>query len=194
MRAIIPIGLVAVMLLLLSHAGCNEPAVLGVVDPAGALDVGQKAPDIPFRTLEGKETTFNAVREQIAVVVFFSPGKGACCMLDPRLVNLYERFETLPVTVAQISLPSKDCPHGPGCGQACGIGTMNVVGLCDKDLVAYKSYGEPKLGTAYLVDDLNRIVVIGTIDNLGPLADRAYELARGIQQEHVGEEIGFVGY
>ncbi len=192
MRAIIPIGLVALMLL--SQAGCNEPAALGTVGPARTLGVGQKAPDMPFRTLEGKETTFNAAREQIAIVVFFAPGQGACCMLDPRLVDLYDRFETLPVTVAQISLPSKDCPHGPGCSQACGIGTMTVVGLCDKDLVAHKSYGEPKLGTAYLVDDLNRIVAISTIDNLGPLADRAYELARDIQQEHVGEEIGFVGY
>lgn len=160
-----------------SVVGCAQPKS-GVVGWGSELAPGGFAQDIPFTTADGKRTTFKQVRHSIALVAFTSPPGENCCWVSPELLRLAERFAGHQVTVAQVSEPTGECPHGPGCVEACNLDQGRLVTLCDKDRIAWRAYGQPKPGTVLLVDSSNKIVEVAALGNLGHLAKTAGQMAQ----------------
>ena len=170
--------------LVIGLAGCaNEPHT-GVVGWKKDFSSGSFAPDIPFTSAEGKEIRFNEIREPIAILAFISPPSQKCCSLRPDLVGLANRFKHLPITVAQISLPSTECPYGPGCSESCDIIDDNLVALCDSARIAWKSYNQPNLDAVILVNEDNKVVDIQPMSNLKVLADKAEKMGDQIDWEN----------
>jgi len=161
--------------LVISISGCNESYV-GVIGWNENFSSGSFAPDIPFTSAEGKEIRFNEIREPVAILAFISPSSRDCCSLRSDLVELAKRFRYLPITVAQISLPTNECLHGAGCIKSCDVVDENLLSLCDPARIAWKAYNQPKPNTVILIDDDNKVVDIQTIDNLEILADRAEKI------------------
>jgi hypothetical protein len=161
-------------------AGCNSTAhrpIAGVVDFSKDYPVGTRAPDIPFISTDGKQTSFKKVSQSIAIVAFTSTPGEACCKLVPELVALAHRFRNEPITVAQISLPTTKCSHGPGCAEHCNINDARLVSLCDADRMAWKAYGQLKPNTVVLVGENNRIAAIEDLENLDSIANKAQRMA-----------------
>jgi hypothetical protein len=159
-------------------AGCvsTSGVITGTSAPGGY--VGTVAPDVEYKSLEGKQVGFNKVRQPIAIVAFVAPAGATCCWLEPRVVNLSNQLWDLPVTVAQFSEPTSKCPHGPGCVEVCNLHKGGVMALCDAQKLAWKAYGKPAPGTLILIGSDNKIVATGSLSNSGPLLAQAERLGQ----------------
>jgi hypothetical protein len=155
-----------------------------MVTPADSLSVGAHPKDIPFTAADGRRSSLSEVREPYALVAFAEPPAEMCCAVNPNLIALASRYRGLPVTVAQVSLPTKPCPHGPGCVEACNLDTKRLIALCDSQRLAWAAYGKPTPGTVFLIDEGGAILQTGTLGKLAAVADRAYELGQKHAERH----------
>jgi len=169
--------------LVIALAGCANGPHSGVVGWNKDFSSGSLAPDLPLTLAEGKEIRFSKIRRSFAILAFTSPPSQKCCSLRPDLVELANRFRNLPITVAQISLPTTECPYGPGCSASCSIIDDNLVTLCDSARIAWKAYNQPKPNTVIFVDKNDKIVDIQSINNLETLADKAETMVVKIEEE-----------
>ena len=169
----------AVMLVL---AGCAPGPRSGIIEWQKALPEGSVATDIPFTSMDGRQTTFRKISQPIAILAFTSTPGETCCRLLPELVTLADRFKYAPITVAQISLPRTKCSHGPGCTEVCNINDARLVALCDADRIAWKAYGRPKPGTLILIKN-GKIAANGNIRDLKSIADKAQKMGAKIEEE-----------
>jgi len=139
------------------------------------------APDIPYMASTGEQTTLNNVRKRIAIVAFTKAPDDACCRLDPRLVKLGERFRNASITVAQVSLPTGECPHGHDCVDACQMAKAPLVALCDTDRIAWDAFGRPKADTAFLIKS-SKVIAIRSLNDLQSIRVKAEELDKDLHR------------
>jgi hypothetical protein len=174
---------------LIGVAGCapTSGVITGTSTPAWYA--GTIAPDVEYKSLEGKQASFNKVRQPIAVVAFVAPEGANCCWLEPGVVNLANQFWELPVTVAEFSEPTDKCPHGPGCVEACNLRQGRVMSLCDAQRLAWKAYGKPAPGTLILLGPDNKMLAKGSLSDPKPIVDEARRLAER-QPGPGGERLG----
>ena len=184
MRNVIIVLITAVMLVTLLGCGNNikQPTV-GVVTTEIHI-VGKTAPDFNFTSAEGKVTSFKEVNQPISIIAFTTSSGDVCCQLNPQLVELAKRFRGQPVSVSQVSLPTKKCPYGPGCTGQCNTKDINLIVLCDKDMVAWNLYGQPDPDTVILIDHKSQIVAVESLDNLDAVAKKATQMARQYSKEY----------
>ena len=145
-------------------AGCAPTS--GVITGSSGPVVGTKASDFQYVSAEGAQATFDKVRYPVAVLAFTSAPGATCCWLEPRVAGLSEQMHDLPVTVAQVSLPTGKCPHGKGCTEACNLHKFGLMSLCDADGIVWKAYGKPEAGTVVLIGKDNMIVQTGMLADL----------------------------
>lgn len=157
-----------------------------------AWHAGTIAPDVEYRSMEGKQASFNKVRQPVAIVVFVAPPGAACCSLEPKLVNIADQLWDLPVTVAQFSEPTSKCPHGPGCGEVCNLCRSRVMSLCDAEKLAWKAYGEPAPGTLILIGPDNKIMTKASLSDPHAVVDEAKRLGQ-IEKNRPGPGGGRLG-
>ena len=163
--------------------GCTAESVptSGVIKLNSDYPVGKYAPDIPFTSENGKETTFSKIRQPIAIVAFTSMSDEN--RPNPDLVNLAEDFRDLPVTVAQIYLPSDKYSSAQEFMASNNIHNKDLVTLYDAENIALRGFGYPKPDTVLLIDDNSKIVSICKgFNNLKSLTDRAQELAEAVEE------------
>ena len=176
-----------ILLATLANVGCErsytEPPAYRVGYDNG-LPIGAFSPDLPLVTPEGKQTLSARVAGGVMVVVFLAPTGSECCEIAPELVEMAERFQHEYVSVVQVSLPTSECPHGPGCVEVCSMFDKHLILLCDKDNIAWRGYGRPEPGTVFLVDDDNRIVAIESLENLVTIEKQARKLSDKVREEH----------
>ncbi len=180
MRTQIMLAAMAIMTIVV---GCTTESMptSGVIKLNSDFPVGKYAPDIPFTSDGGKETTFNKIRQPIAILAFMSTSSANT--LEPILVNLAENFRDLPVTVAQIYLPSGKYPSAQEFMASNNLHNKDLVTLYDAEYIAWRGFGQPKPNTVLLIDDNGKIVSISKeIDNLKSLSDRAQELAEAVEE------------
>jgi len=171
-------------------AGCTAGQRSGVVEGAAAPAIQGDAPDITFETAGGGEASFQRVRRPVALLAFTESPGAQCCWIEPRLLRNADALSDVPVTVAQVSLPTSHCEHGSGCSEACRLQDYRLLTLCDADRKAWNAYGRPAPGTVLLIDAENRIVADGRLTRMDPLVDKARELGEryyGIRsdREHI---------
>lgn len=169
------------MTTVLALAGCKSAPRTGSVG-WGELPSGSLAKDIPYTAQDGTKTTFHKQRAPIAIVAFVEEPQDQCCWVHPGLIDLTQRFENMPVSVAQISAPTNQCPEGPGCMEMCHIGPTRLFSFCDSQQIAWNAYNRPRPGTVFLLDQKDRVVQAGSINDLGPITDKAYKLGSEIKQ------------
>lgn len=173
------VSFVAVVVL----AGCASGPRSGMIEWQKGSSKGSLATDIPFTSMDGKQTTFKKISQPIAILAFTSTTGATCCRLMPQLVTLADRFKDSPITVAQISLPSSKCSHGPGCTEVCNVNDARLVSLCDVDRIAWKAYGRPKPGTLILIGENGKIAATGSMKNLKSIANEARKMGVKIIEE-----------
>ena len=171
-------------ILIIGLTGCANGPHAGVVGWNKDFSSGSFAPDIPFISADGKETRFNEIRQPVAILAFTSPPSQKCCSLRPDLVELANRFKNLPITVAQISIPTNECPYGPGCSTSCDTIDENLVTLCDPTRIAWNAYNQPDHNTVILINK-DKIVDVQTISNMKVLADKAEKMGDQIDWENL---------
>ena len=163
--------------------GCTTESVptSGVIKLNSGYPVGKYAPDIPFTSENGKETTFRKIRQPIAIVAFTSMSDEN--RPNPVLVNLADNFMDLPVTVAQIYLPSDKYSSAQEFMASNNVHNNDLVTLYDAEHIALRGFGYPKPNTVLLIDDNSKIVAINKgFSNLKSLTDRARELAEAVEK------------
>jgi hypothetical protein len=171
------IGRILILLTaLIGFAGCTPTSGVITGTSTPAWYAGTIAPDVQYQSLEGKQASFNKVRQPVAIVAFVAPPGTACCWLEPAVVNLAGQLWDLPVTVAQFSLPTSKCPHGAGCVEVCNLHKGGVMSLCDAQKLAWKAYGKPAPGTLILIGPDNKMVAKGSLSNPKPIMDEAQRL------------------
>jgi len=171
---------------LIGLAGCMPTS--GIVTKTSGTtgaQIGSIAPNVAYESMEGKQASFNRARQPVAVVAFVAPQGEGCCSLDPKVVNIADQLWDLPVTVAQFSLPTSKCPHGPGCVEACNLGKGRVMSLCDAQRLAWNAYGKPAPGTLILIGPDNRIVAKASLSDPAVVVNAAKKLGQ-IEREKPG--------
>lgn len=170
-------------------SGCAGSPKAGTVGWEGRPVPENLAADVPFTSVDGRQTTLDQVREPVMILAFTEASGSQCCWIRPEMIAVSDRVWTLPITVAQVSLPSGKCPHGSGCIETCHLQDARLVSLCDQDRVAWKAYHEPKPGTTFLIDKDGKVVESAMIGHLEGLIDKARELGekarvRGMVREY----------
>jgi hypothetical protein len=163
--------------LILSGCTTERTSVAGVITEPETLGPGQHVRNFAVVTSDGQSTSFNELREPIAIVAFVHAAGEKCCWLNPDLVSLAGEFRDRPVTVAQISEPTEKCPHGPGCIATCKLADPDLVALCDAEHLAWQAYREPEPGTVMLIDRGSEIVQIANLTDLDEVSAKARALA-----------------
>ena len=168
--------------LVLGLVGCANTPYSGIVNSSKELSSSSLAPDIVFTSKENKEYRFYKIRQPVAILAFTSPLSQNCCSLRPELVKLANRFKFLPITVAQIYLPTDECSYGAGCSE-CDTINENMITLFDSKRIAWNAYNRPSLNTVILVDRNSKIVHSASIDDLQVLASKAKKMGRQIDDD-----------
>jgi len=179
--------ILTVLIVLIALAGCMPTS--GVITKASGtsgLQIGSVVPDVEYESMAGKQTSFNKARQAVAVIAFVTPQGAACCSLDPKVVNIADQLWEVPVTVAEFSLPTSECPHGPGCVEACNLRKGRVMSLCDAGRLAWNAYGKPAPGTLILVGPDNKVVAKASLSDPGALVDEARRLGQIQKKEQRG--------
>ncbi len=159
---------------------CELAPMGGVVELSSDFPVGQYAPDIPFTSTDGEETTFDQIRQPIAVVAFTSVSSETCCPPSPALVSLASHFGDLPITVVQVHVPTSEHPNSL---EHYSLDKEGIVTLYDAQRIAWRGFGSPKPGTVLLIDDNGKIVAINReLDNLKPLVAKAQWLGEAVDE------------
>jgi hypothetical protein len=160
-------------------AGC-VPTSGVVTETSGTTGarIGSTAPDVEYKSLEGKQASFNKVRQPVAVLAFIAPQGPNCCAVDPGVINIADHLWDLPVTVAQLSLPTSKCPHGPGCVEACNLRKGRVMSLCDAQRLAWNAYGKPAPGTLLLIGPDDKIAAKASLLDPKAVMDAARKLGQ----------------
>ncbi len=174
---------IATVAMITGLVGCTTESIptSGVIKLNSNYPVGKYAPDIPFTSENGKETTFSKIRQPIAIVAFTSTSSEN--RPNPDLVNLAKDFRHLPVTVAQIYLPSDKYSSAQEFMASNKTHNKDLVTLYDAEHIALEGFGYPKLDTVLLIDDNSKIVSICKgFNNLKSLTDRAQELAEAVEE------------
>ena len=180
MRIII---VMATLAMITGLVGCTTESVptTGIIKLNSDYPVGKYAPDIPFTSENGKETTFSKIRQPITIVAFTSTSSEN--RPNPVLVNLAKDFRDLPVTVAQIYLPSDKYSSAQEFMASNNTHNKDLVTLYDAERIALRGFGYPKPDTVLLIDDNSEIVAINKgFSNLKSLTDRARELAEAVEE------------
>ncbi len=174
-------------LLALVLAGCDgngsKPmADAGVVGYEKPLSIGVRLPDMPFVTADGEQTMFRKVSQPISIVSFIFASGQTCCQISPELAVMAEKFQDELITVAQISIPTSQCPYGPGCVEVCSLFDRHLILLCDKDKIAWRIYKQPNPNTVFLVDQDNTVVAIESITSLEKIESKALALSNALTE------------
>jgi hypothetical protein len=171
--------IIALLTAVIGLAGCVPTSgVVTQTSGATGAQIGATVPDVEYQSKEGKQASFNKVRQPVAVIAFVAPQGANCCSLDPGVVNIADQLWDLPVTVAQFSLPTSKCPHGPGCVEACNLRKGRVMSLCDAQRLAWDAYGKPAPGTLILIGPDNKIVAKASLHDPKAVVVAAQELGR----------------
>lgn len=185
---LVPAALTAALIV-----GCASTS--GVVTDAHARQVwaagpeGAEAPTVKYTGTDGRQYDFHQVRHPVTLVVFSAPAGSNCCWLDPRVVSMWDRLRNLPVTVAQFSMPTEKCPHGPGCVEGCNIGKGGLVTFCDPQRIAWKAYGRPELGDVILLGSGNKILMKGSLNDSAAIMAEAERLGKDEAGRGTGNRI-----
>ncbi len=166
------------LIALLGFAGCTPTSGVVTGTSTPAWYAGTVAPDVEYRSMQGKQASFNKVRQPVAIVAFVTPPGATCCWLEPRVVNMADQLLDLPVTVAQFSEPTSTCPHGVGCIEVCNLHQGRVMSLCDAQKLAWRAYGKPASGTLILIGPDNKILRKGLLSD--PQAVVSYATKRAL--------------
>ena len=188
MKSMMLIAVAGVLGLVLS--GCVQEPQSGIISWNKNSVTNSYAADIPFTSVDGKESRFSEIRKPIALLAFTSPEARNCCSLKSELVELSKSLSYLPVTVVQISEPTSECPLGPGCHQSCDVNDGELVVLCDSSRIAWDAYHQPKINSVVLVDQNNRIVDVQSMSKLKSISDRALKLCEQVEKENSVYAIG----
>ena len=60
----------------------------------------------------------------------------------------------------------------------CRLGETQLFSFCDTDRIAWNAYGKPTPGTVILIDQKDKVIATGSLDNLKPVTDKAHEMGR----------------
>ena len=174
-------------------SGCKTQPMAGVVGLGDSYPARTKAPDIPFLSKDGRQTTLLKESQPIVILGFTGASVEECGRLAPKLIELTDRFKNEPITVAQVCTPLDRCARGPGCSAVCNLDVSSLVSLCDRDLLAWTAYGKPKTERVFLIDEYGDISMSGGLNKVDDIADRAEQMAlriKAMDTEWYGKKTG----
>ncbi|MFP8490012.1 TlpA family protein disulfide reductase [Gracilimonas sp. Q87] len=77
---------------------------LGFLHEFESLNIGQKAPDFEFQTLDGNKISPSSLEGQYVILEFWATWCGPCLPEIPHLKDLYENYQNNGFTIVGISL------------------------------------------------------------------------------------------
>ena len=158
-----------------SISGCQQaPPMTGDILPQQHRMVGLHASDIPFTAANGKETSLFKTRLPITIVAFVAVEEGKPAAILPQLLDMNKKFTDLSVSVVEILMPPKG--QKASCRELFIEKNPPVMVLCDAAGMAQVDYDNPAPGTLFLIDELNVIVAVGTLDHPQAVTEKAYDL------------------
>ncbi len=179
--------LVGYGILLIGITGCGGPPLYGVIERQTPLAVGTFAPDIPFVSSEGKRVTLDDVRRPVTILAFVETPGDSCGVVKPELAALSAEFQRLPVSVVQIFMPTGPCSHTATDRHMRGFKNHDPILLCDRDRVAWNSYGQPPLGTVIVVNRRGTMVEVSDMNHLRLVARKVDQLAMEVGSRRRGQ-------
>ncbi len=181
--------LLGTFLILVGSSELNAAPVTGVVGyaqtPVGS--VGTVAPNIPFVSAGGKQSSLYKIREPVTILVFTAHDDKAERGVLPELAILSKRLRNFPITVVQVSQHEGKAGHEkPG-----HLNKTRTVLLIDEQKISWKAYGQPKVNSVYLIDKNGKILAVESLGRLDEVAKKARRLGEDIQAEY--EEMYYGG-
>jgi hypothetical protein len=175
-RFVITTVVVVAVGVVLSSRITKQSFDVGIIAKRTKLSVGHPTSNFPVVTTDGQQTSFDELREPIAIVAFVSFSGSQRCRLNRKLVLLAEDLRYRRITVSQISEPTEKCPYSSGCVATCNLKDPHLVALCDADRIAWNAYRKPKPNAVVLIDSRGDVAAMSSLANLESVVAKAGRL------------------
>lgn len=167
-RFALVVSIIAVSLLL--TPAYAKVARTGTITHPTTLQVGDTVKDFHVVTVDGRNTSFKKLRDSVSLVAFVDQNSQA----HAKLKQLADRYDKRYASVIEITTDADHVHDKSHVGHP-------LVSLHDSDGIAARAYGQPELGTVFLVDATHHIVRVGSLNKLKAIERHLDRLVREVE-------------
>lgn len=133
-------------------AGGGEDGKTEVQDKKVGLNIGNIAPELKFKTPEGKEVALSSLKGKTVLIDFWASWCRPCRMENPNVVKAYEKFNSKGFEIYGVSLDKSQDAWVNAIKQD-GLDWVNVSDLGGWNSAGAATYGVRSIPGNFLLDE-----------------------------------------
>ncbi|MBN1554493.1 MAG: hypothetical protein JXA11_07090 [Phycisphaerae bacterium] len=176
-------------------AGCEGHTTLALVVRTDQMTRrnGSVAPTIPLLRQDGKTTTLAKAAYPFYLVAFVE-ATGQPDYLSPAVENIAKGLWLDSISVAQITVPTREHPFPDDVLQQCTPRKENLILVLDPKKLAWEMFERPAFGTLVLIDRYGYIHSVGSLSNSRDVLFDTYQLQKKWEQDQFEEHFSLSNY
>ncbi len=124
------------------------------------LNIGDQAPELKFKTPEGKEVSLSSLKGKVVLIDFWASWCRPCRMENPNIVAAYKKFKTEGFEIYGVSLDKSQDAWVKAISDD-GLNWVNVSDLGGWNSAGAATYGVRSIPANFLIDENGIIIAKG---------------------------------
>ena len=152
---------IAVMLVATAaFAGGGDGDKTENADVKVGLNIGDQAPELKFKTPEGKEVSLSSLKGKVVLIDFWASWCRPCRMENPNVVSAYKKFQSQGFEIYGVSLDKSQDAWVKAIKDD-GLNWVNVSDLGGWNSAGAATYGVRSIPANFLIDENGIIIAKG---------------------------------